>query len=167
LLTRLRLDEFFPHSPHPRSFLKNEITADIHTERDFKRHSEALDQAEKNGDLLYRAEADSATRRMGISLVRQHETSTGALVENEIFGPVLPIIAVKVRSDRSSRQCVLIIQNVDAAIQYINDRPKPLALYVLSGKKAVFDRGRSHAISLGPALITSYTGDHEWFRYLE
>lgn len=33
---------------------------------------------------------------MGISLVRRHDTSTGALVENEIFGPVLPIIAVEV-----------------------------------------------------------------------
>lgn len=91
-----RLDEFFPHSPHPRSYLKNEITADIHTDRDFQRHTEALDQAEKAGDLLYRAESDSKTRRMGISLVKQKETSTGPLVENEIFGPVLPIIAVKV-----------------------------------------------------------------------
>jgi acyl-CoA reductase-like NAD-dependent aldehyde dehydrogenase len=107
MLTRPRLEEFFPHSPHPRSFLKNEITADIHTERDFKRHSEALAQAEKDGDLLYRAEANSATRRMGISLVRQHETSTGPLVENEIFGPVLPIIAVKVRSYQNFRQCRL------------------------------------------------------------
>lgn len=93
-----RLEEFFPHSPNPRSFLKSEITADIHTDRDFKRHTESLDQAEKAGDLLYRAESDPATRRMGISLVKQHETSTGALVENEIFGPVLPIIAVKVCS---------------------------------------------------------------------
>jgi len=75
------------------------MTADIHTERDFKRHIDSLDQAEKAGDLLYRAETDPTTRRMGISLVRQQETSTGALVENEIFGPVLPIIAVKVGLD--------------------------------------------------------------------
>ena len=91
-----RLNEFFPHAPHPRSFLKNEITADIHTDRDFERHTQSLDQAEKAGDLLYRAESDATTRRMGISLVKQRESSSGSLVENEIFGPVLPIISVKV-----------------------------------------------------------------------
>jgi hypothetical protein len=103
MLTTFRLNEFFPHSPNPRSFLKSEITADIHTDRDFKRHTESLDQAEKEGNLLYRAEADPATRRMGISLVKQQETSTGTLVENEIFGPVLPIIAVKVKFNQSYR----------------------------------------------------------------
>lgn len=96
-----RLDEFFPRSPNPRSYLKNDITADIHTDRDFKRHTESLDQAEKAGDLLYRAETDPATRRMGISLVKQQVSSTGSLVENEIFGPVLPIIAVKVNPDQT------------------------------------------------------------------
>jgi hypothetical protein len=95
-LLTFSLDEWFPRSPNPRSFLQNEITADIHTDRDFKRHTGSLDQAEKAGDLLYRAEADPETRRMGISLVKQQESSTGTLVENEIFGPVLPIIPVKV-----------------------------------------------------------------------
>lgn len=79
------------------------MTADIHTERDFKRHIDALDEAEKAGNLLYRAETDSSTRRMGISLVKQTVNSTGALVENEIFGPVLPILAVKVGLDRKLR----------------------------------------------------------------
>lgn len=91
------LNEFFPHSPHPNSFLKNEITADIHTSRDFAKHTESLDQAEKAGQLIYRAESDSSTRRMGISLVKKEVGSTGTLVEDEIFGPILPIIAVKVR----------------------------------------------------------------------
>ena len=107
LLTIFSLNEFFPHSPNPRSFLKSEVTADIHTDRDFERHTESLDQAEKEGNLIYRAESDSTTRRMGISLVKQQESSTGALVENEIFGPVLPIIAVKVGSDSSRRPCGL------------------------------------------------------------
>ena len=103
MLIILRLNEFFPHSPNPRSFLKSEVTADIHTDREFKRHTESLDQAEKEGNLIYRAESDSTTRRMGISLVKQQESSTGALVENEIFGPVLPIIAVKVEFEPNRR----------------------------------------------------------------
>ena len=44
---------------------------------------------------------------MGISLVRRHDTSTGALVENEIFGPVLPIIAVEVGFPCSPHPCDL------------------------------------------------------------
>lgn len=46
---------------------------------------------------------------MGISLVRRHDKSTGALVENEIFGPVLPIIAVEVGFRCSPQRCDLIL----------------------------------------------------------
>jgi hypothetical protein len=91
-----RLQEFFPPSPHPQSFLKNEMTADVHTARDFDKHTKTLDQAEKAGDMIHRAESDPSTRRMGISLVKQYEGSRGTLVEDEIFGPILPIIGVKV-----------------------------------------------------------------------
>lgn len=43
-------------------------------------------------------------------------------MEEEIFGPVLPIVSVK---------------NVDEAIEFINRREKPLALYVFSNNKKV------------------------------
>jgi len=35
------------------------------------------------------------------------------------------------------------LQNVDAAIKYINVRPTPLALYVFSGKRSEFEYGKS------------------------
>lgn len=44
------------------------------------------------------------------------------VMEEEIFGPVLPIVSVK---------------NVDEAIEFINRREKPLALYVFSNDKKV------------------------------
>lgn len=44
------------------------------------------------------------------------------VMEEEIFGPVLPIVSVK---------------NVDEAIEFINRREKPLALYVFSNNKKV------------------------------
>lgn len=43
-------------------------------------------------------------------------------MEEEIFGPVLPILSVK---------------GVDEAIEFINSREKPLALYVFSNDKKV------------------------------
>lgn len=44
-------------------------------------------------------------------------------MQEEIFGPVLPIITVG---------------DVNEAIRYINDKEKPLALYIFSSDKKVF-----------------------------
>lgn len=44
------------------------------------------------------------------------------VMQEEIFGPILPIVSVK---------------NVDEAINFINDREKPLALYVFSHNNKV------------------------------
>lgn len=44
------------------------------------------------------------------------------VMEEEIFGPVLPIVTVK---------------SVEEAIEFINRREKPLALYVFSNNKQV------------------------------
>lgn len=43
-------------------------------------------------------------------------------MQEEIFGPILPIVPVK---------------NADEAIEFINDREKPLALYVFSRNNKV------------------------------
>ena len=48
-----------------------------------------------------------------------------AVMQSEIFGPILPIIPVS---------------DVDEAIRYVNDRDKPLALYIFSRSEAVVDR---------------------------
>lgn len=47
------------------------------------------------------------------------------VMQEEIFGPILPIVPVK---------------NVDEAINFINDREKPLALYVFSHNKKLIKR---------------------------
>jgi aldehyde dehydrogenase (NAD+) len=47
------------------------------------------------------------------------------LMENEIFGPVLPIVTV---------------QNLDEAIKFVNSRPKPLAAYLFTKTKNVRER---------------------------
>ncbi|KAB7787606.1 aldehyde dehydrogenase family protein [Bifidobacterium cebidarum] len=57
----------------------------------------------------------------------------------EIFGPILPIVVVK---------------DADAAIRFINSRPRPLAAYVFSNRRAVrlaFER-RTSSGSLGYSL---------------
>ncbi|KRT78197.1 hypothetical protein AMK59_6935 [Oryctes borbonicus] len=50
--------------------------------------------------------------------------STDQIMQEEIFGPILPIIN---------------INNVDDAIRFINEREKPLALYIFSANKSNVD----------------------------
>lgn len=47
-------------------------------------------------------------------------TDDMTLMQDEIFGPILPIVCY---------------QNIEQAVQYVNDRPRPLALYLLSHDK--------------------------------
>ena len=60
-----------------------------------------------------------------------------AVMEDEIFGPILPVIEV---------------DSMDAAIRFVNDRPKPLALYVFSSNKATADRVLSQTSSGGACV---------------
>ncbi|XP_048120911.1 aldehyde dehydrogenase, dimeric NADP-preferring-like isoform X2 [Alosa alosa] len=67
------------------------------------------------------------------------------LMQEEIFGPVLPIVSVS---------------SVDEAIRFINDREKPLALYVFSQDKKVIKRMLSETSSGGVTVndvIMHYT----------
>ncbi len=57
-----------------------------------------------------------------------------AVMDDEIFGPILPVIAYS---------------ELDEAIAFVNDRPKPLALYVFAGKDAQVDRVVSHTTAGG------------------
>eukprot|EP01111_Echinosteliopsis_oligospora_P004668 TRINITY_DN1770_c0_g1_i1.p1 TRINITY_DN1770_c0_g1~~TRINITY_DN1770_c0_g1_i1.p1 ORF type:complete len:485 (-),score=147.62 TRINITY_DN1770_c0_g1_i1:8-1462(-) len=52
-------------------------------------------------------------------------SADSAVMKEEIFGPILPIIEVK---------------GVQEAIDFINDRPKPLALYVFSKRQKVWQK---------------------------
>jgi acyl-CoA reductase-like NAD-dependent aldehyde dehydrogenase len=53
-------------------------------------------KADAAGKVLHRGEVDTATRRMGITLVEVSEDEKEGIVEEEVFGPVLAIIGVDV-----------------------------------------------------------------------
>ncbi|CAD6588011.1 MAG: hypothetical protein TREMPRED_004909, partial [Tremellales sp. Tagirdzhanova-0007] len=109
------LNTFFPPDPSPQSILHTPMSASLLQERHFERQQNMLEKAQLEGKVVYRGESDKQRRRMGVSLVKLDKDGigeTGSLVEDEIFGPVLPIIPV---------------QDLDAAIRYINVRPHPLA----------------------------------------
>jgi coniferyl-aldehyde dehydrogenase len=61
----------------------------------------------------------------------------GRLMRDEIFGPVLPVVRT---------------QNVDAAIDFVNARPRPLALYAYTKDRATERRILDRTISGGVTL---------------
>jgi len=64
------------------------------------------------------------------------------VMQNEIFGPILPIIKV---------------DDIDAAIEYINKHPNPLTLYLFSNSKktikAIREQTQSGSLSINETLV--------------
>lgn len=74
--------------------------------------------------IAFGGETDEATRYIAPTILTDVDPETKVMQE-EIFGPVLPIVPVK---------------NADEAIKFINDREKPLAFYVFSRNSKLIQR---------------------------
>jgi aldehyde dehydrogenase (NAD+) len=75
------------------------------------------------GTVVVGGEVDPDERYLAPTIVVDPDRDS-ALMTEEIFGPVLPVLAV---------------ESVDDAVDFVLDRPKPLALYVFTGSDAVVD----------------------------
>jgi coniferyl-aldehyde dehydrogenase len=81
-----------------------------------------LDDATKKGAKIVSAngqEIDRDSRELATQLVTE-TTDDMLIMQQEIFGPILPIIGY---------------EDISQAIDYINQRPRPLALYIMSFDK--------------------------------
>lgn len=77
-----------------------------------------------DGKLLYGGQIDPKRRRIAPTLLSDMKESS-TLLQEEIFGPILPIIPY---------------ETLDEAINFIKKRPKPLAFYIFSTHKATQQR---------------------------
>lgn len=87
--------------------------------RQFGRLMAVLEDAKAKGARVISASNDSLdnhNRKMATQLITQ-VTEDMLLMQEEIFGPLLPIIGY---------------DSVDDAITYVNQHPRPLALYIMS-----------------------------------
>lgn len=105
----------------------------IISDRHFTRLSGLVTEAEQAGARVMRL-ADAPDERKLAPAIVLNPPLDGALMQDEIFGPVFPVIGYT---------------DLDAAIAFINDRPRPLALYVFSHDPASTERVLSRAISGG------------------
>ena len=107
------------YGPDPRT--SNDY-ARIVNDRHFERLAGLL--AATSGAVVIGGEQDKAERYLAPTVV------TGVppddpLMDDELFGPVLPVLRVA---------------DMDEAVKYVASRPKPLALYVFSSSKDTVDR---------------------------
>lgn len=103
-------------------------TSEDHTsiisDRQYQRLTSWLEDARAKGAIIVSADgkgADEASRKMATQLIT-NVSEDMTILQQEIFGPLLPIITYK---------------SLDEAIAYVNGRPRPLALYVMSFDKTV------------------------------
>lgn len=115
-----KLDQSIQKLYHSNGSLDKSVYGKIISKRHFDRLKTLTEQAVKQGAQICLGgnfeEADltiSPTVLSGVPL-------TSGIMEEEIFGPVLPIITYK---------------QLDEAVRLINDRPKPLALYIFAENK--------------------------------
>ena len=94
-----RLDSWYPPHPHPESLLSTPSSAKLVSPSGFERQRAFVDKAEAKGLVYYRGEMNKETRRMGITVVKMPKGGKGddtGLLEEELFGPILPVVPVKV-----------------------------------------------------------------------
>ncbi|WP_298770495.1 coniferyl aldehyde dehydrogenase [uncultured Shewanella sp.] len=90
--------------------------------RQFERLQSLLTDAQAKGAHIESAndeEIDTDTRKMPTQLITRVSNEMD-ISQDEIFGPLLPIMPY---------------ESLNEAIEYVNDRPRPLALYLMSLKK--------------------------------
>lgn len=105
------------------------------------RHFDRVQGLMASGTVAHGGQSDRSQRYIAPTVLVDVPEDAPAMQE-EIFGPVLPVLEVA---------------DADAAITFINARPKPLALYVFSGDKdvrrAFRERTSSGGLVEGAAMV--------------
>ena len=89
-----------------------------------ERHHARLTRLLDDADVVTGGETDVSDRYIAPTILKNVKEDD-AVMQEEIFGPILPVISVP---------------SVDSAIAFVNRRPKPLALYLFGRDKDVHDR---------------------------
>ncbi|HHQ7204714.1 aldehyde dehydrogenase [Staphylococcus aureus] len=100
----------------------------------YHRLTSLLNSAQMN--IVFGGHSDEDERYIEPTLL-DHVTSDSAIMQEEIFGPILPILTY---------------QSLDEAIAFIHQRPKPLSLYLFSEDENATQRV-IHELSFGGGAI--------------
>lgn len=130
---RARIAKLYPDFAHNRDYTT------IISERHYARLQRLADEAQAAGAQLHAladTPSDAASRRFAPTAVTGAPDHV-ALMQEEIFGPLLPVVPY---------------DTIDDAIRYINARPRPLALYLYDDDAATVERVTRETIAGGMAV---------------
>ena len=109
----------------------------IVNEGQYRRLAGYVDEARASGaEVIELAPGDADKRVLPPTLILGADERL-AVMRDEIFGPILPLVAV---------------ESVDAAIDYVNARPRPLALYHFDNDAARTERVLQRTVAGGVAV---------------
>ena len=116
----------------------------IINQKHYQRLTNLLDDARNKGATIIPCHSDTVSdnsRRMPASLIID-PTDDMSICQQEIFGPLLPVIG---------------IDTLDEAISYINQRPRPLALYYFGANETaqnqVIHKTHSGGVCINECLL--------------
>ncbi|MCC6225189.1 MAG: aldehyde dehydrogenase family protein [Microthrixaceae bacterium] len=112
------------------------VTADLGRIVNERHHDRLTRLVSGSGGVVCGGDHDRSTRYLAPTIVLDPDVDSG-LMSEEIFGPVLPVLA---------------IDSVEDAIAFVNDRDKPLALYVYTRSKETADRVLARTSSGGACV---------------
>ena len=118
------------------SVIANPDYTSIFSDRHYHRLQSGIEEARAGGAEILSAAADGPGRKMALTVVLRPPPNC-SLMREEIFGPVLPVVAY---------------ETLDEAIAFINGRDKPLALYCLTHDRASRDAVLGRTISGGATV---------------
>jgi coniferyl-aldehyde dehydrogenase len=103
----------------------------VATDRHARRIRDLLDDAQSKGARVLTAGTDGPGRRIALRVVTRVRDDM-AVMQQEIFGPILPVVPY---------------DTLDDAIAYVVSRPRPLAMYAFGFEGAELDnlKQRTHA----------------------
>ena len=113
----------------------------IVNEQHYDRLQGYLTDAKEKGDKVVEInpageKLDASKRKMAPTLVVS-PSEESVVMQEEIFGPILPIITY---------------EKIDEAIDYVNDHPRPLALYYFTHDSQQIDHVLEHTVSGGVSI---------------
>ena len=147
LLPKAKVNEFveayksYFKKLYPAGLESKDLTSVINL-RQYTRLKSVIEDAEQKGATIHTVSEqaqDDVNHRMTPHLLTEVNDDMLALQE-ELFGPILPIVPY---------------ESLDEAIDYINDRPRPLALYIMSHDNEVQEKLLSKTHSGGVCINDS------------
>ncbi|PCJ87831.1 MAG: aldehyde dehydrogenase family protein [Flavobacteriales bacterium] len=125
------INEFYGENPAESPDLGRIIS-----DRHYNRIKNLID-----GDVIFGGQCDESQRYIAPTII-DNVSPDAKVMQQEIFGPILPIIEY---------------ENVDEAIAFINDREKPLALYLFSNnenvRRKIIDNTSSGGVCINETIM--------------